>query len=157
MKIIGTSDWSKEDIELKSAGIIMAASDLELGCDVRLATGGIMLRGKNFFTYGEFQDLLEQDYIPDDWRLLTISEANKLISHYAGNDMTSKRFVEALCLGYEGYVYPRMADYNEVPAKFSYAIENRLLEGRYWVESPYDDSLYALWVHQNEFCRLYVC
>ena len=55
MKIIGTSDWSKEGIELKSAGIIMAASDLELGCDVRLATGGIMLRGKNFFTYGEFR------------------------------------------------------------------------------------------------------
>lgn len=135
----------------KLAMLVVAPKSLTIRFDVTdLSTGDVMRKGKAFFTYEEFEALRKQNHIPAGCRLPTLEEAEKLIREFAGDEMTSQRFIGELHLGYGGYVYPRMKQYNEDPTEFSEAIENRYLEGRYWVEDPHDGSLYVIWVHRHK-------
>lgn len=144
-------NWIKNGTKSELAKLTVAPEDFAVRNDVTSATTGeVMCKGKTFFTYEEFETLRKQGHIPDGWRLPTIDEAKELISEFAGDEMTSQRFIDALHLNYGGYVYPQMKDYNEDPTDFSEAIENRYLEGRYWVKNPHDGSLYALWVHRHK-------
>ena len=144
-------NWIENGIKSELAQIVVAPKDLTMRYDVfDVASGGLLRKGKAFFTYEEFETLQKQNHVPKGCRLPTIDEARKLIEEFANGEMTSRKLVDALHLNYGGYVYPRMRDYNRNPNELSEAIENRLLEGRYWVENPHDGSLYALWVHRHK-------
>ena len=143
-----TDFWIENGTKSELAKIVVAPEDFTMKQDVSdMVNERVLRKGKAFFTYAEFETLQKQNHIPEGYRLMTIEEATKLIEEFT-NGKTSQKLVEALHLNYDGYIYPRMEDYNEDPTELSDAIENRLLEGRYWVENPHYGSPCALWVHR---------
>lgn len=140
------------DTKSESPGIIVACDDFVLMHDlVNSSNKEIMHRYKSYFTFEEYENLLHQKELPQDWRLPTKSEAECLIEQNAGNNATtSLQFVERLSLKYGGHIdcsqmeiYNKdPTEYNRSPAKIIEITEKYAYEGYYLINAG--DSQYEV-------------
>lgn len=152
-----TDLWIENGTKSKSTGLIIAPENFELRRDVVLIDTGVTLRkGKAFFTYAEVEALRKQNQLPKGWELPTYEEAEALLEEFVEkSDNTSHGFVNKLKLDFSGYVYPKMQRYNEDPSAAAYeTIDGNYLEGRFWVENPDKNSLYAIFVRRHGLPKL---
>lgn len=146
--------WMQNGKRTKKGNLVVAPENFTLRQDTIITGVGrnadpdevtILRKGKEYFTYDEAVALSEQGYFPENWRLPTFEEAAALLEEFTEEtDITSHGFVQKLKLDYYGYVYPKMNAYNENPTPIHEAINDKYMEGRFWVYNPDKNSLYAI-------------
>ena len=78
----------------------------------------ILHAGKEFFTLDEAEELQEQGYFPEGWRLPTVTEAGAWLKEFLDENFVnnpSGNIMAQLGLKLDGFIYPGMNIYNHCP------------------------------------------
>jgi uncharacterized protein (TIGR02145 family) len=114
----------------------------------------VLHAGKKFFTLDEAEELQEQGYFPEGWRLPTVTEARAWLTELIDKNLInlSGKIMAQLGLKLDGYIYPSMNIYNFAPTDkeaVNDLIVDRMIEGRFWLLSDTaDDNAQGLTIHR---------
>ena len=114
----------------------------------------ILHAGKEFFTLDEAEELQEQGYFPEGWRLPTVTEAGAWLKEFLDENFVnnpSGNIMTQLNLKFNGFIYPSMHIYNHCPTDqeaIASLVDDKMIEGRFWLLNDNGDDACSLFVHR---------
>ena len=113
----------------------------------------ILHAGKEFFTLDEAEELQEQGYFPEGWRLPTVTEAGAWLTEFADKNLInpSGKIMAQLGLKLDGYIYPSMHIYNHCPTDreiVASLVVDKIIEGRFWLLDNNGGDACSLFIHR---------
>lgn len=159
------STWLKNS-KRTEAGLIVAPENFVLEKEIIL-TGvdksgdpdevTILHAGKEFFTLDEAEALQEQGYLPEGWRLPTVTEAGAWLTEFADKNLInpSGKIMAQLGLKLDGYIYPSMHIYNHCPTDreiVASLVVDKMIESRFWLmnDDGTNNYTYSLVVYMTK-------